>query len=148
MVPTSSTMITTQGARSTILRKTSAPSRAAATAPHRTHRLAGDVWRGARTSLSSTSPRDRHASTAESTDCAFVGWLSRHVHDPGGIVLRRGVAAGVTVTAVYALGVEVVDDSTFALFAAFSGFAVYGLVWFGGTTAHRAAGYLSYAATG
>jgi uncharacterized membrane protein YccC len=70
------------------------------------------------------------------------------VHDPGHQLLRRGLVAAVVVTAVYAFGLHVVGDSTFALFAAFAAFATLGLVWFGGKPSHRAVGYVSFGATG
>jgi uncharacterized membrane protein YccC len=65
----------------------------------------------------------------------FVQWL-RH-HDPGYIALRRAGRTAIVMPAVFAISIEVLDNATVALFAAFGAIALLMLVEFGGRMRNR-----------
>jgi hypothetical protein len=65
----------------------------------------------------------------------FVQWLRRH--DPGYIALRRAGRTAIVMPAVFAISVEVLDNATVALFAAFGAIALLMLVEFGGRMRNR-----------
>jgi uncharacterized membrane protein YccC len=65
----------------------------------------------------------------------FVQWL-RH-HDPGYVALRRAGRTAIIMPAVFAISVEILDNATIALFAAFGAIALLMLVEFGGRMRNR-----------
>jgi uncharacterized membrane protein YccC len=65
----------------------------------------------------------------------FVQWL-RH-HDPGYVALRRAGRTAIVMPAVFAISIEVLDNATVALFAAFGAIALLMLVEFGGRMRNR-----------
>jgi uncharacterized membrane protein YccC len=63
------------------------------------------------------------------------------------MVLRRGLVAAAVTPSLFAIGLELLDNSVFAIFATFASFSCIGLVWFGGPMRTRAVGYAGFAAT-
>jgi uncharacterized membrane protein YccC len=75
-----------------------------------------------------------------------VHWLQ--VHDSGYVALRRAGRAAIVMPSVFAISLEVLDNSTVALFAAFSAVAQLMLVSFGGEMRSRLEAQASLAITG
>jgi uncharacterized membrane protein YccC len=65
----------------------------------------------------------------------FVEWV-RH-HDPGYVALRRAGRTAIVMPGVFAISIEVLDNATVALFAAFGAIALLMLVEFGGKMRNR-----------
>lgn len=70
------------------------------------------------------------------------------VHDPERVALRRAARAAVLAPPIFALGLFVLDDETFALFAVFGVIAMFAFVDFGGPLPRRAAAYAGLTVVG
>jgi uncharacterized membrane protein YccC len=70
------------------------------------------------------------------------------VHDPDGIVRHRSIRTTIAMTAGFAFGVLVLDNTGVALFGSFGAFALLGIADFGGEPRARTRAYLALVVVG
>ena len=70
------------------------------------------------------------------------------IHDPDGVIRHRAIRTTIAMTAGFAFGVLVLDDTGVALFGSFGAFALLGLADFGGEPKERTRAYLSLTVIG